>query len=96
MSRERGNRRERTLVGDDDFALYKDWLSQSCKRWSVAIWAYCLMPNHVHLILVPGDASGWRWRWGARIGATPPISTRGRARRGICFRVGSVRVGCDG
>ena len=31
----------------------------------MAVWAYCLMPNpiateHVHLILVPGDAGGLR------------------------------------
>ena len=26
----------------------------------VAVWAYCLMPNHVHLILVPSDADGLR------------------------------------
>ena len=25
---------------------------------SVECWAYCLMPNHVHLILVPATADG--------------------------------------
>jgi len=24
-----------------------------CDKWGVEIWAYCLMPNHVHLIAVP-------------------------------------------
>jgi hypothetical protein len=24
-----------------------------CKERGVAVWAYCLMPNHVHLIAVP-------------------------------------------
>lgn len=28
-------------------------MSQWCSRWKVEIWAYCLMPNHVHLIAVP-------------------------------------------
>ena len=55
---QRGNRREPIFLREDDYALYKDLLSQSCARWGVAVWAYCLMPNHVHLILVPGDASG--------------------------------------
>ena len=26
----------------------------------VAVWAYCLMPNHVHLILAPPDADRLR------------------------------------
>ncbi len=26
----------------------------------VAVWAYCLMPNHVHLILLPRDGDGLR------------------------------------
>src|SRR5260370_17026465 len=29
-------------------------------RGRVAVWAWCLMPNHVHLILVPSDADGLR------------------------------------
>jgi putative transposase len=24
------------------------------------VWGYCLMPNYVHLILVPADAGGLR------------------------------------
>ena len=43
---------------DDDYALYKDWLAQSCQANGVAVWSYCFMPNHVHLILVPSDDSG--------------------------------------
>jgi putative transposase len=26
----------------------------------VEVWAYCLKPNHVHLILVPGEAGALR------------------------------------
>ncbi len=55
---QRGNRRERTFFGDDDYALYRDLLAQACRKFDVAVWAYCLMPNHVHLILCPSDASG--------------------------------------
>ena len=28
------------------------------ERYGVACWAYCLMPNHVHLILTPSDEVG--------------------------------------
>jgi putative transposase len=33
-----------------------DWLAEYCHRFSVDIWAYCLMPNHVHHVCVPRDA----------------------------------------
>jgi putative transposase len=36
-----------------DYALYRDLLAEQLKRHAVACWAYCLMPNHVHLLLTP-------------------------------------------
>ncbi len=41
-----------------DYALYMEWLAKSCRRFGVACWANCLMPNHVHLILAPDDGDG--------------------------------------
>jgi REP-associated tyrosine transposase len=55
---QRGNRGERIFFGDEDYALYRDWLAQSCRRFGVEVWAYCQMPNHVHLILTPSDTLG--------------------------------------
>ncbi len=55
---QRGNRRQRVFWVDDDFGLYKDWLAKSCRQNGVEVWSYCLMPNHVHLILVPADDTG--------------------------------------
>ena len=55
---QRGNRRERIFFEDGDYALYRDWLGQSCRRFGVEVWAYCQMPNHVHLILTPEDGEG--------------------------------------
>jgi REP element-mobilizing transposase RayT len=43
------------LFEPDDYALYKDWLAEW--RFGVACWAYCLTPNHVHLILTPDDGA---------------------------------------
>jgi putative transposase len=57
---QRGNRRLETFFGDEDYAAYLDLLAGSCGRAGVAVWAYCLMPNHAHLILVPGDEDGLR------------------------------------
>jgi putative transposase len=57
---QRGNRRQRTFFSDADYALYKRLLAEQCRRAGVDVWAYCLMPNHVHLILVPADEDGLR------------------------------------
>jgi putative transposase len=52
---QRGNRRERTFFEDGDYELYLDLLADAARRFGVAIWSYCLMPNHVHIIVVPAD-----------------------------------------
>ena len=44
------------LVEDGDYALYRDLLAERCRQAGVAVWAYCLMPSHVHLILAPSTA----------------------------------------
>ncbi len=55
---QRGNRREPIFfeVGDQD--VYMDLLAEQALKARLEIWAYCLMPNHVHLIAVPRDDLG--------------------------------------
>ena len=49
---QRGNRREPVFFGDDDYdSIAISWRGNAGDGRGV--WAYCLMPNHVHLILVP-------------------------------------------
>ncbi len=48
------------FFGDGDYAAYKVLLAEGCAAAGVEIWAWCLMPNHVHLILAPGDEGGLR------------------------------------
>ena len=55
-----GNRRERMFFEDDDFELYLDLLAEAAVRSQVAIWSYCLMPNHIHIVAVPSDEDGLR------------------------------------
>src|SRR5258708_21886843 len=57
---QRGNRRERVFFQADDYRLYRRLIAAAAVRARVAIWAYCLMPNHVHLIVVPADGDGLR------------------------------------
>ncbi len=57
---QRGNRRLETFFEDEDYEAYLELMAESCAAARVAVWAYCLLPNHVHLVLVPKDADGLR------------------------------------
>ena len=57
---QRGNRRERTFFEDADYKRYRTMLGEAARRAGAQVWAYCLMPNHVHLIVVPADEVGLR------------------------------------
>ena len=57
---QRGNRRQQTFFNDDDYGYYIQQLSESLAASDTQIWAYCLMPNHVHLVMVPGEENGLR------------------------------------
>lgn len=55
---QRGNHRERVFFENGDAEFYLSLLHAYSRNWQVAVVAYCLMPNHVHLVLVPADAGG--------------------------------------
>lgn len=57
---QRGNRRQPTFFAEADYALYLRLLREGCAKAGTRIWAWCLMPNHVHLILVPEREDGLR------------------------------------
>ena len=57
---QRGNRRMETFFCDEDYQEYLSLLGHWCGEYDVRIWSYCLMPNHVHLILIPSTADGLR------------------------------------
>jgi putative transposase len=50
---QRGNRRQTVFFSDDDYRRYLALLGEYTRAAGVGIWAWCLMPNHVHLMLVP-------------------------------------------
>lgn len=52
---QRGNRRMKTFLRKTDYDAYIDLMAEWCDRHGVKVWAYCLMPNHIHLIAVPSD-----------------------------------------
>ena len=54
---QRGNRRQDVFFNDDDYQAYLSLLKQRCRKEGIEIWAYCLMTNHVHLVVVPNKRS---------------------------------------
>lgn len=50
---QRGNRRQQTFFEPGDYARYLDLIAEGCSAAKVDFVSYCLMPNHVHLVLVP-------------------------------------------
>ena len=57
---QRGNRRQTVFFDDADYRDYIALMAESCAKAGTAVWAYCLMPNHVHMILVPKHEDGLR------------------------------------
>ena len=50
---QRGNRRQLVFFSDKDRITYLNLLKEYGDKCSLEFWAYCLMDNHVHLIVVP-------------------------------------------
>ena len=53
-----GNNRQPIFFCADDRLLYLDLLRRNATRNRVRFVAYCLMPNHVHLLVIPETAMG--------------------------------------
>lgn len=57
---QRGNRRQTIFATDQDRRLYLKYLAVACEAQSVMCLAWCLMDNHVHLILTPPSPDALR------------------------------------
>ena len=55
---QRGNRRMQTFFCDDDYRAYLSLVVEWSRQFGNRIWTYCLMPNHVHLVVVPRTPDG--------------------------------------
>ena len=53
---QRGNGRQLVFFDAPDYRLYLDLLRTYAGDAGLRVWAFCLMPNHVHLIGVPERA----------------------------------------
>jgi len=50
---QRGNRRQRVFFKDSDRELYLEHLKTFSEKYPTSVLSYCLMTNHVHLVVVP-------------------------------------------
>ena len=57
---QRGNGQATTFFDEGDYRLYRDLLAEHTSAAGVEVWSWVLMPNHVHLILVPPDPDALR------------------------------------
>ncbi len=80
----RGNGRATVFHDPADFMRFLDLVANASRRYDVEVFAYCLMPNHFHLVARPGSNGGLgRWmhwvltsyvrRHGVRYGAVGRI-----------------------
>jgi putative transposase len=52
---QRGHNRDPCFLADQDFLYYKEALGEGLNRYKGSLHAYCLMTNHVHLLITPQD-----------------------------------------
>ncbi len=60
----RGDQREDIFRDDDDRQKFLGTLGEACGNTEWQVHAYCLMPNHFHLVLEtpqPNPVAGLRW-----------------------------------
>jgi REP element-mobilizing transposase RayT/DNA-binding transcriptional regulator YhcF (GntR family) len=47
----RGNQRQKVFLGKEDYLKYLRLMDEYLEHHGMAVYAYCLMPNHVHILL---------------------------------------------
>lgn len=55
---QRGHDRNEVFIEDRDYSYYLESLKEFKEMFGVKVYAYCLMTNHVHLLLEPSERSG--------------------------------------
>ena len=55
---QRGTNRQVCFASNEDFAAYAHWLNKYAREYGVAIHAWVLMTNHVHILATPENVTG--------------------------------------
>lgn len=61
----RGNGGREVFSKDQDYEAFTDLIKEVKSRYAIKIFAYCLIPNHFHMVVVPIQAKelskGMQW-----------------------------------
>ena len=55
---QRGHNREAVFFEESDYHAYLNWLGEAAIKYQCSIHAYCLMTNHIHLLVSPAASDG--------------------------------------
>ena len=55
---QRGAGQQAVFLDADDYLVFLKYLKEAARQFKVAIHAYVLMPNHIHLLASPADQTG--------------------------------------
>jgi len=47
----RGNQKQNVFIDNEDFSKYLYTLKKAKRKYKIMLYSYCLMPNHVHLLI---------------------------------------------
>jgi len=53
----RGRRAEKIFVDQDDYKMFLNLLQETVQMWNINATAYCLMPNHYHILVKTPEAN---------------------------------------
>jgi putative transposase len=53
----RGRRYENIFTDPEDYQVFVDLLKETSEMWNIRVAAYCLMPNHYHLLVQTPDTN---------------------------------------
>lgn len=90
----RGNQQRKTFCVEDDYQAYLDRLERYRTKYQVRIYAYCLMPNHVHLLVETGSAPLGKFMQGLQQSYTQYFNRRYR-KAGHLFQGRYKAIVCD-
>ena len=90
----RGNNRQKIFPGRDDYRIFLDMLARTHKRYPFRLYAFCLMPNHIHLLAEVGDVPTTRIMQALLTGYAR-IFNRRNGHRGHVFEGRYKAIVCD-
>ena len=64
---QRGHNRQTVFACEDDYRYYLDNLAEWKGKYRCQVFAFCLMTNHVHLVVDPGDDPEALGKWMKRL-----------------------------